>query len=137
MIITLGLIGFIIIGIILYKARFTKFSWSTREAIEFAGIMLIAIGIIGSFLTFGIIIGNMSYHDLEYQNKLHEKEMLEYRVDHITENMTGNEMLYNDIVEFNNTLRAEKKWANSPWTNWFCNQEIAAMDYVELSSQQR
>lgn len=133
MIITLGLIGFIIVGIILNKARFTKFSWDTREAIEFSGIMLIALGIVGSMFTCAFVIRNVSNHDLDYQNKLHEREMLEYRVEHITENITGNEMLYNDIVDFNNTLRATKKWANNPWTNWFCNQDIAAMDYIELT----
>ena len=133
MFITLGLISFIVVGIILNKLNFKKFSWGARNAIECIGVMLIAMGIIGSAVAFCAIICNMSYHDLNYQNKLYEKEMLEYRVDHMAENMTGNEMLYNDIVDFNKTLRAEKKWANSPWTNWFCNQDIAAMDYVSLS----
>jgi hypothetical protein len=58
--------------------------------------------------------------------------MLEYRIEHMEENITGNEMLYNDIVEFNNTLRNEKKWALNPWTNWFNNQDIASIDYIEL-----
>ena len=57
--------------------------------------------------------------------------MLEYRIEHMEENITGNEMLYNDIVEFNNALRSEKKWANNPWTSWFNNQDIASLDYVE------
>jgi hypothetical protein len=48
------------------------------------------------------------------------------------ENITGNEMLYNDIVEFNNKLRAEKKWAFNPWTDWFNNKDIASIDYIEL-----
>jgi hypothetical protein len=58
--------------------------------------------------------------------------MLEYRIEHIEENITGNEMLYNDIVEFNNELRSTKKWANNPWTNWFYNQDIATIDYIEI-----
>jgi hypothetical protein len=33
---------------------------------------------------------------------LHKREMLEYIIEHMEENMTGNEMLYKDIVEFNN-----------------------------------
>ena len=48
------------------------------------------------------------------------------------ENITGNEMLYNDIVEFNNELRSVKKWVSNPWTNWFNNQKVASIDYVEI-----
>ena len=70
--------------------------------------------------------------DIKYQNAVYEKEMLEYRIEHMEENITGNEMLYNDIVEFNNGLRSIKKWANNPFTNWFYNQDIATIDYVEL-----
>ena len=84
------------------------------------------------FLTIIFILINVCNYDVEYQNALHQKEMLEYRIEHMEDNITGNEMLYNDIVEFNNELRNTKKWANNPWTNWFNNQDIAAMDYVEL-----
>ena len=61
-----------------------------------------------------------------------EKEILEYRIDNMKDNIVGNEMLYNDIVEFNNELRNVKKWADSPWTNWFYNQDIATIDYIEI-----
>jgi hypothetical protein len=71
--------------------------------------------------------------ELDYQNTMHEKEMIEYRIEHIEDNITGNEMIYNDIVEFNNKLRFEKKWANNPWTSWFNNKYIASIDYVELN----
>lgn len=90
----------------------------------FGGVTLI-------FLT--IIVGSIQVKfDVEYQNKLYERDMLEYRIEHMEENITGNEMLYNDIVEFNNSLRATKKWANNPWTNWFNNHKIATIDYIEL-----
>lgn len=70
--------------------------------------------------------------DVNYQNTFYEREMLEYRIEHIEENITGNEMLYNDIVEFNNELRTVKKWVNNPWVNWFINDDIATIDYIEL-----
>lgn len=133
MIITLGLVSFIIIGIIFYKmSKNRNFKWETREVFDFLGVMIIAIGIVGNFFTIPFLISNYVNYDLKYQNKLHEKEVLEYRIEHMSDNLTGNEMLYNDIVEFNNELRYTKKFANSPWTNWFNNQDIAAMDYIEL-----
>lgn len=136
MIITLMFICMIIIGIILLviekKCR-RKISWSIRDTLESIGIALIIIGTITSIFTCALIVSNAIGYELNYQNALHEKEMLEYRIEHMEENITGNEMLYNDIVEFNNELRAEKKWANNLWTNWFNNKDIASLDYIELN----
>lgn len=135
MIITLGLVGFIIIGIIFNKlSNVRKFSWEIREAIEFISILLIVIGIFGSMVSGALIAANYADYDVAYQNKLFEKELLEYRIENMYDNLTGNEMLYNDILEFNSSLRSTKKFANSPWTNWFNNQDIAAIDYIELGN---
>jgi L-cystine uptake protein TcyP (sodium:dicarboxylate symporter family) len=70
--------------------------------------------------------------DIEYQNAYYHKATLEYRLENIEKNNVGNEHLYNDIVEFNNSLRFTKKWANNPWTNWFNNQRISELDYIEI-----
>lgn len=70
--------------------------------------------------------------DIEYKNAYYQREVLEYRLENIEKNNVGNEYLYNDIVEFNNSLRSTKKWANNSWTNWFNNQRIAELDYIEL-----
>lgn len=135
MITTLILIGMIITGIILLNVSDSEkfeLSWKAEEMITFISIALITIGII-LLAIFGMMAGcNAVSYDLDYQNFLHEKEMLEYRIEHMEDNITGNEMLYNDIVEFNNELRREKKWANNPWTNWFYNKNIASLDYIEL-----
>lgn len=68
----------------------------------------------------------------DYQNALYEKQVIEYRIENKESNIVGNEMLYNDIVEFNNKLRTEKRWATNPWTNVFNNDLIATIDYIEL-----
>lgn len=138
MIITLMSISMTIIGIILMvikNSNKSKFSWETKETLEFIGAILIILGAVCSFFTGVFIIDNVTSYELDYQNALHEKEMLEYRIDHIENNITGNEMIYNDIVEFNNELRAVKKWANNPWTNWFNNKDIASLDYIEINRE--
>ena len=135
MILTLISIGIFVIGIILWhikNSRKFKLSYDARETLENIGFGFILIGII-FMVAFGMVIGiNAIFYELDYQNFLHENEMLEYRIEHMEENITGNEMLYNDIVEFNNKLRKEKKWANNQWTNWFNNKDIASLDYIEL-----
>lgn len=133
MIITLIFIGMVIIGIILcIISKNRKLDWTTRDNLDFIGVTTIIVGIIACLFAGAFIGANAISYDLNYQNVLHEKEVLEYRIEHMEENITGNEMLYNDIVEFNNELRNERKWANNPWTNWFNNKDIASLDYIEL-----
>lgn len=98
------------------------------------GVLLMVSALFASIFVGVGILNTQVCGDINYQNKLHEREMLEYRIEHIEENITGNEMLYNDIAEFNNELRSTKKWANSPWTNWFYNQDIATIDYIEIDA---
>ena len=57
--------------------------------------------------------------------------MLEYRLENDGLGI-GNELLYNDIVEFNKELKDAKYYANNLWTNWFVNNEIAKIDYIEV-----
>ena len=106
----------------------------TDAVLEVASFVLTTLGIAATVICSMLILFNVGNYDVDYQNALHKKEMLEYRIEHMEDNITGNEMLYNDIVEFNNELRNKKKWANNPWTNWFNNQDIAAIEYVVLEN---
>lgn len=132
MIITLICLTLIVVGAVFVVIGKKKNDYYNDFGINFWGAILIVLGISGCLLTFGFIIGNATTCELNYESVLHEKEVLEYRIEHMEENITGNEMLYNDIVEFNNNLRNTKKWANSLWTNWFNNQYIASIDYIKL-----
>lgn len=128
MIITLIVIALLIIGIVC--AIIGRKSYSATP--EVAGLVLITISVLASLFAIGFIIEANVNKDVDYQNKLYEKEVLEHRIDNMSENIVGNELLYNDIVEFNNELRNTKKWANNPWTNWFNNEKIASIDYIEI-----
>lgn len=128
MIITLIVIGIIIGAVACFIIHDRTYSDLTFGL----GLALAVIAFFASLFVCVGIIDVQANGDIQYQNKLYEREMLEYRIEHIEENITGNEMLYNDIVEFNNELRSTKKWANNPWTNWFYNQDIATIDYIEI-----
>lgn len=67
----------------------------------------------------------------KYQEALYEKEVIEYRIEHQDDNIVGNELLYNDIVEFNNMLRKSKLYSNNIWINWFANDKIAKIEYID------
>lgn len=76
--------------------------------------------------------GNLITKDVEYEKTVYEREVLEYRLDRKDETENGNEFLFSEITEFNNKLRAAKKWALNPWTNWFNNEKVATIDYIEI-----
>ena len=132
MIITLIVIAIFVLGIVSFTIKGKFSSYKIITTLEAIGILGTVVGgIIGLAITC-MLVDNVVNLNINYQNTLHKREMLEYRIGHVSENITGNEMLYNDIVEFNNELRSQKKWANNLWTNWFNNKYIADLDYIEL-----
>ena len=127
------IITFITIGIIIGAIVCWIIERRTYE--DWAFGVALALTLIAAFASIFVVVGIISVQvnkDINYQNTLYKKEVLEYRIDNMKDNIVGNEMLYNDIVEFNNELRSVKEWANNPWTNWFYNQDIADIDYIEL-----
>lgn len=97
--------------------------------------VLILIGLIFSLILGTVAIVVQSRENLDYENAMYQKEVIEYRIEHKDENITGNERLYDDIVSFNNNLRSTKKWANNIWTSWLFNDKIADIDYIEFVSE--
>ena len=133
MIITLIFIGIFVAGIVLaIIGNSSKISYNAQDTITGIGIVCLVLGGVIGMITGGISIGTVINADLDYENTIYERDVLEYRLEQLDENMTGNELLYNDIVEFNNNLRYTKEWADSPWTSWFFNQKIVDIEYIEL-----
>lgn len=130
MLIIESLIFLIVIGVcllILHKHGFYRNDW-----FQSIGMTITIVGII-SLIVCSICVFSISINsDLNYENMLAKKEMLEYRLEKQS-NIVGNELLYSEILEFNNDLRSIKKWANNPWTNWFNDQKIANnIDYIKF-----
>jgi hypothetical protein len=46
--------------------------------------------------------------------------------------LSGNEMLYTQIMEFNNELRTTKRWSENAWVGMMYNEKIATIDYIEI-----
>lgn len=96
-------------------------------------LFLFGLGGIIALLFCGIMILDMNVtKDIDYQNMLEKRELIEYRIEDKGRNFVSDGKLYNDIVEFNNSLRKVKEGANSSWTNWFYNDDIATIDYIEM-----
>lgn len=133
MIITLISIGMFVAGtVLIIISNGSKIRYNAREIILYIGMVCFVLGAVMGIVTGGISIGTAINEDIDYEKTIYERDVLEYRLEQLDENMTGNELLYNDIVEFNNGLRHTKKWADNPWTSWFFNQKIADIEYIEL-----
>jgi hypothetical protein len=138
MLITISFISVLllgIIGLIVYNLIYKYHDYADPQWLSITSTICIALASICLVFAVGIIVSNTCEKDIYYQNKLYEKQVLEYRLEQIENgvNTTGNELVYSDIVKFNNSIREVKKWANNPWTSWFNNDLIADnIDYVAI-----
>lgn len=122
------------IGILLFgiAGTITYNKWCRApEWLDTTGFTLTLIGTITTTFLLAVVICNLAFSDIGYEDMSAERQMLEYRIEHC-ENTIGNELLYSDVFEFNEKLRHSKKWRNCPWTNWFYNRKIAEMDYIDI-----
>lgn len=127
MILTLILTIFFITGIIIWiiGVKQTSFGLEMGGALStlFSGMLLLVALIV-------LLVVQLTAKK-EFEKARYEKEILEYRLE--TEGLTGNELLYKDVVEFNNSLRDTKYYYNGIWINWFTNKYIAEMDYIKIT----
>lgn len=135
MLITILFIAILIIGISMlgiWKYLDYKAKYSAPDSLGFLGIIISLISF-AVLIVFCIIIAVVQItKERDYEQALYEKQIIEYRIEKEDENIVGNELLYNDIVEFNNKLRTSKRYANDIWINWFYNDKIATIEYIEI-----
>ena len=131
MLVTIIVFSILATGIILMIVG-KKASWEVKNALDLPSFACTLLGAFGAVFVVVFLLINFTTYNLDYEKKLYEREVLEYRLENADNNLTGNELLYNDIVDFNNTLRATKKYADNIWVNWLNNQKIASIDYIEL-----
>lgn len=101
---------------------------------ELLPVLSLVIGVVGTVLCGLFLLINLMVMDVNYQNKLEEKSMLEYRIQK-GEEIAGNELLYSQVVDFNNDLRSTKILSKNPWVNCFNNWKIAEIDYIEIDKE--
>ncbi len=106
-----------------------------NKLVEYPNVIAIISGILAVviLITAGTLtIIFQSNKEIEYHNAMYEKSVLEYRQE--ADSDGDNDLLYSEIVEFNNNLRSTKYFANNFWTNCFNNDMIATIDYIELQA---
>ena len=131
LIVIITIIGLVlsILGIIVCCNSWLCIEWED----VLGGISLILSCIFGTALLIelGLILCVQIPAKNDYEKALMQREMLEYRLENDGLGI-GNELLYNDIVEFNKELKDAKYYIDNLWTNWFVNGYIAEIDYIEV-----
>ncbi len=102
------------------------------DALEIIGILTAVIFGLGLLVCSTVVMIVQIPKENQYQRMLYEKQVLEYRLEQKEENIIGNEMLYSEIVKFNNTLRTVKRYSDSLWVGIFYNDKIATIEYIEI-----
>lgn len=104
------------------------------ECEELASILFFA-GCIGTLICVLLIMRAQIPKQAHYEKAVMQRDMLEYRLEHRESEQIGNELLYSDVLEFNQDLYSVKKWSKNPWVNWFWNNKIAELDYIDIDKE--
>ena len=105
------------------------------ETLGVIAILTAAIGGVALLICSSFAIITVCTKNIEFEKAACAKEMLEYRLENQEENLVGGELLYNDILEFNNGLKTHKKYSKNLFTNWYYNDKIAEMDYIDYRKE--
>lgn len=134
MIITLICLVLFVAGIVLFIIGMLR-DWAMEP--DAIGV-LFGVSLVPLMICLFTIASAQIGRDVKYEERLHERNMLEYRLEQAEEdnNVIEYAELYNDVVKFNNSIRRTKKWGNNPWTSWFFNPLIADLEYIEVTDME-
>lgn len=88
---------------------------------------------------FGLIaLCTQGWKDVDYEKAMMQREVLVYRLENGGDYYTGNEKLFDEVLEFNKMLYDSKRLSDNPWFNWYWNDKIADnIDYIQLPSKDK
>ena len=114
--------------VVSYKLSFKHYT----DNIMFASIITTMISFFALLIMGVLAVSQAVENEPEYQSALMQRQSLEYRLSQ--DDLKGNELLYQDINEFNTMLQEEKYYASNLWVNVFYNWKIAELDYIDYTS---
>ena len=81
-----------------------------------------------------IAIIENAYSDKFYTDLVEKRELVEYRLEQISndKNLLVNGGTYEDLLDYNSTIRSYKTYSDNFWIGWFYADNIAKLDYIPL-----
>lgn len=98
------------------------------------GIVLTVIGGVSTVILLIILSCTRSpiSEQMYYDQMVEKREIIVYRLEHENASLDGNVDLYQDVLNFNYTIRDHKYWSDNIWIGIFHNQKIQDLEYIEL-----
>ena len=94
-------------------------------------------GIIPGFVLVVCLICTMCAQikpEMTYNSLVMERDLLVYRLENDDDLvLTERTELYEDVKYFNDKLLNNKTWYDNPWWNWFYNQKIHEIEYIDIN----
>ena len=122
----------LIVGIVLMVICAKKNCDCIDDWYGMIGLLLTVLAIFALVISSVIAMVIQIPKEKDYQQAVYERQVIEYRLENKDDNIVGNELLYKDIVEFNNNLRQHRRYADSFWIGIFLNDKIATIEYIEI-----
>lgn len=135
--------GIFFIGIVLFGGGLLLGWWydnkytGRREWPVVLGISGILIGAVSILVCICGLIGTSINNETMTQDLIEQKTMIEYRLDRQEDedNLVVNGGLYNDICEYNSTIRQYHRYGKSFWLNWFYEDGPCKLELIELPNE--
>ena len=102
-----------------------------KESIQVINYLCLVISGVAIVIATAMIIKANVFAESSLADKLYERHSIEYGYE---------QYVFPELAEFkgekfNADLRAYKRLADSPWTNWFCNKYIAELEPIDLEGK--
>lgn len=116
--------------------RYSKHRWD-GDGWCFGSIICWVIGGACTLVAIASIIIAAAENSITTDNLIEQRNAIEYRLEQCDKdaNVMINGGVYNDIVEYNNTIRKYKKWTHNPWVGWFWSHGPAELKYIKLPNK--
>lgn len=117
--------------------RYNKQRWEDGDGWCFGSFGCWVIGGVCALVAITSIIVATAENGVTTDNLIEQRNAIEYRLEQCDKdvNIMINGGVYNDIVEYNNTIRKYKKWSHNPWVGWFWSDGPAELEYIELPNE--
>lgn len=94
------------------------------------GLFIVICGLIALF--------TQGLKDVDYEKALMQREVLVYRLENGGDYYTGNDELFEEVLDFNKMIYNSRRLCDNPWFNWYWNDKIADnIDYIQLPSKDK
>lgn len=136
MIITTIFVGLFLIGLML--AAISINASICLDALDVIGSVMLGFGIVGTGAALLIILSTHVGVDADIQKSKIEYYGLQTRYELVTsdyEDVSKSDVI-KDITDWNKNVYSHKRWAKSPWTNWFYSQYfVDQLEYIDINGK--